>query len=443
MKMFRDLEAKLDSFEKSERVNAINALIQGTGDAGIKMPEPKPTVNLHCHTFFSYNCYDYSPSKLAWLARQKGLTAAGIVDFDVLDGVDEFHRACFMLGLKGFAGLETRVFVPEFSDKVINSPGEPGIAYHMGVGFPTGDVDTECAVFLDKLRTIARERNESLIGRVNDYLSPVTLDYEADVLSLTPNGNATERHICLAYAKKAEEVFGNGEELADFWAEKLQMDRKELDLPDGVGLQGAIRAKTMKKGGVGYVQPDGGSYPTLRETNRFILDAGGIPTMTWLNGLTDGEQLIEEMLDVYMAAGVAAINIIPDRNFTPGVVDEKLEKLHEVIGLAKKKGLPVFVGTEMNSPGQKFCDDFESDELAPFEDTFMQGAYIGYAHSVLQRYLGVGYLSEWADENFDSVFDKNAFFAEVGRKLPVERQPRLTDLSGNDFEPGDIMNLAE
>ena len=54
------------------------------------LPEPGADVNLHAHTFFSYNAYGYSPSKFAWLARKAGLAVAGIVDFDVLDGVDEF-----------------------------------------------------------------------------------------------------------------------------------------------------------------------------------------------------------------------------------------------------------------------------------------------------------------------------------------------------------------
>ena len=80
---------------------------------------------------FPLNSYGYSPSKFAWLARKQGLAVAAIVDFDVLDGVDEFLDAAQMVGLKAFAGLETRVFAPEFAEEIINSPGEPGIAYHI------------------------------------------------------------------------------------------------------------------------------------------------------------------------------------------------------------------------------------------------------------------------------------------------------------------------
>jgi hypothetical protein len=51
----------------------------------------------------------------------------GIVDFDVLDGVDEFLDACELVGVRGSAGIETRVFLPEFATREINSPGEPGV----------------------------------------------------------------------------------------------------------------------------------------------------------------------------------------------------------------------------------------------------------------------------------------------------------------------------
>ena len=55
----------------------------------------------------------------------------------MLDGLDEFWDATRKLDLKACIGLESRVFVPEFSDRVINSPGETGISFHMGSGFTT------------------------------------------------------------------------------------------------------------------------------------------------------------------------------------------------------------------------------------------------------------------------------------------------------------------
>ena len=96
---------------------------------------------------------------------------------------------------------------------------------------------------------------------------------------------------------------------------------------------------------------------------------------------------MEEFVDVAMASGAAALNVIPDRNYTPGAPDDKVKNLYEVVALAERRGFPVVAGTEMNAPGQKFVDSFASAELKPLAPTFLRSAYIVYAHSVLQREL--------------------------------------------------------
>jgi hypothetical protein len=437
--LIEKLENELDSFDPARRKDVLLALCDKVRVGQINLPEPGTDVNIHCHTFFSYNTYGYSPSKFAWLARKAGLAVAGVVDFDVLDALDEFLDACQLLGIKGCAGLETRVFVPEFETRVINSPGEPGISYHMGVGFPSAEVPQEQKSFLAGLRQTAQRRNQDLMGRVNKHLNPVELDYERDVLALTPSGNATERHMCSAYARKAAEIFESPEKLADFWSEKLSMEITVSQLPESRDLLNAIRAKTMKRGGVGYVQPGKGSFPRMADTNSFILASGGIPVHTWLDGTSDGEKAIEELLEVAMSTGAAAINVIPDRNYTPGASSIKLENLYYVVELAEKLHLPVVEGTEMNSPGQKFVDDFASKELEPLVPVFLKGAYIVYAHSVLQRKCGMGYTSEWAKKNFENVAERNKFFEQFGSSLKPEQEDSLGGMR-DDLTPGDILN---
>src|SRR5512146_3200273 len=220
--LMEKLEQQLDSFDANERKQALLSLLDKVKAGAIALPEPGQFVNLHCHTFFSYNTYGYSPTKFAWLARRAGLAIVGTTDFDVLDALDEFREACRLLGLKGCSGFETRVYVPEFATRVINSPGEPGISYHMGVGFPSAKVPVSQQKFLRGLKQTAQQRNRDLMQRVTSILSPIELDYEQDVLTLTPAGNATERHMCLAYARKAKDHFGEtSEELAAFWTQKL------------------------------------------------------------------------------------------------------------------------------------------------------------------------------------------------------------------------------
>jgi len=436
------LEGRLDSFDPWERREALAGLAELAARGKAPLPDAGDWVNLHCHTFFSYNPYGYSPTSFAWLARRAGLAVAGIVDFDVLDGLEEFLEAGGRLNLKACVGMETRVYVPEFEEAVINSPGEPGISYHMGVGFPNARLAPGLAEFLGGLRRTSEQRNRELVARVNQFLAPAALDYRRDVLPLTPSGNATERHICLAYARKARALFSGDQELAAFWAAKLGAGPGELDLPEGFRLQALIRAKTMKQGGVGYVQPDKGSFPRMADTNRFLLAAGAIPTHTWLDGTSEGERRMEELLEVAMSTGVAAINVIPDRNYTPGAPDEKLRNLHQVIELADRLGLIVVAGTEMNSPGQKLVDDFGSPELAPLLPIFLKGAHIVYAHSALQRSCGLGCISEWARAHFADVHERNQFYQLVGRSLPPGAEERLRELT-EESEPQQVLTKAQ
>ncbi len=117
MDLTEELEQKLDSFDIGQREQALSLLCERVRSGQITLPKAGTDVNLHCHTFFSFNCCGYSPSKFAWLARKTGLAVAGVVDFDVLDASDEFLAAARKLGLKACTGLETRVFVPDFSKR--------------------------------------------------------------------------------------------------------------------------------------------------------------------------------------------------------------------------------------------------------------------------------------------------------------------------------------
>ncbi|MGD1016054.1 MAG: hypothetical protein ABR863_06385 [Roseiarcus sp.] len=410
------LERQLDDFDRGRRSEALTSLWRAAERGEDALPEPGADVNLHAHTFFSYNAYGYSPSKFAWLARKAGLAVAGIVDFDVLDGVDEFIDAGRQIGLKCCAGLESRVFVPEFATLEINSPGEPGVAYNMGVGFPRAVSHP----FLAEMRAAAEKRTRGMIERVNAYLDPVRLDFDRDVAPLTPSGNATERHLCEAYERKAAAVFPDPARRAAFLTARLGGAPAE-----SVKMQGLIRAKTMKKGGVGYVAPDRGSFPEMAKMNRFVAEAGAIPTVAWLDGASEGERRMEDFVDIAVASGAAALNVIPDRNYTPGKPEAKTKNLYEVVALAERRGFPVVAGTEMNTPGQKFVDSFSSDELKPLAPTFLRSAYIVYAHSVLQRAGGLGYLSEWAKAHFASLAAKNEFYAAAGRALRPGAEERL------------------
>jgi hypothetical protein len=434
------LEAQLNDFSSAKRIQALEALIA----AGELPAQPQAAVNLHCHTFYSYNAYGYSPSGLAWLAWKSGFQALGIVDFDVLDGVDEFLGACEHLGVRGSAGMETRVFLPEFATRETNSPGEPGVFYFMGLGFTSGRVPASAVPILEGMRRRSEERNRSMLARINAFLSPLGLEYEQDVLPLTPSGNATERHMLAAYQRTAEQLFPDP---VAFWAEKLQLAPAQVaaQIGDPVKFTNTLRAKLMKRGGVGYAQPGPLTFPSVEEVNRLILECGALPCATWLDGTSAGEQAEEELLTLLISKGAVALNIIPDRNWNipdPETRRVKVNNLYAVVALAGKLDLPINVGTEMNAPGQKLIDNFETEELVPVRQAFLDGADFIYGHTVLQRALGLGYQSQWAQAHLPGRRERSAFYMQLGRRVPPGREA-LTKLrqAGVEARPEVLLSL--
>ena len=190
------------------------------------------------------------------------------------------------------------------------------------------------------------------------------------------------------------------------------------DLPK---FQNLVRAKLMKRGGVGYVQPGHDTFPPLDKLHRMILACGALPCAAWLDGASSGEQHIGQLLELLVSKGAVALNIVPDRNWDiadPDVRRRKVQKLYEVVNLAQDMDLPLNVGTEMNSYGQKLVDDFDADALRPVRQAFIDGAFFIYGHTRLQRALGLGYQSGWARQYLPTRRARNRFYTQAGRALP-------------------------
>ncbi|HRR34588.1 MAG TPA: hypothetical protein P5026_10845 [Kiritimatiellia bacterium] len=406
--------AALDSFAPEARAAALNALAAGP------FPEPGTNFNMHCHSFFSYNADGWSPSRVAYECRSRGLCAAALCDFDVLDGLEEFLAAGRLLGLRTAVHLETRAYVPELAGCDISSPGEPGVTYIMGCGFAREPAaGTPQAATLAALRQGAQDRNLALIARVNAALPAIAIDYSRDVLPLTPKGVATERHIVRAYRVQAEKVFADAAARAAFWAPLLACDvaaypALETALPK---LEDLIRNALAKRGGIGYIQPDAKTFPLADDFTRWVKACDAIPTIAWLDGTSGGEADANRLLDLMTAKGCAALNIIPDRNWNLKKPDEaaaKQAKLAEIIAGCAARGLPINIGTEMNKGGLPFVDDLAGPVLSRYASVFVQGMQIMVGQSVLARYADAPYLGARAAAEFPNVARRNAFYAAVG-----------------------------
>jgi hypothetical protein len=418
-----ELEKRLSDFSEKTRREALEELIERASAGECELPEPGADPNMHFHTFFSYNADGWSPTRIAWESRKAGLSVAGIVDFDVLDGIDEFLAASDLLGLRAAVGIESRVFAKDYADKVINSPGEPGVAYFMGTGFvKLPDEGTPAAATLARMRTLARERNVAMLERINAHLGDAALDYERDVLPLTPSANATERHMLEAYERKAKEVFPDFVARTEFWAAKLGLPADEVGalMKDSVKFRDVMRAKLMKRGGVGYVAPEAGSFPAIDDMIAMSAAAGALPTNTWLDGMNPGEDTAKEIVAHYGAKGVLVWNLIPDRNWRIADVDDrarKVEKMHEIAAEVAAANILLVHGTERNKAGLPFVDDLGGEFLAPIAGQLRDGALALYGHTAMTRFADRPLGGEWARGAFDDAGARNRFYREVGRLL--------------------------
>ena len=99
---------QLSSFNAWKRVAALQTLAAST-----KFLPSSRSMNMHIHSFYSYNGEGWSPSRIAYEMRSMGLYGAALCDFDVIQGVEEFMAAGDLLGLRVAASFESRVIFPE------------------------------------------------------------------------------------------------------------------------------------------------------------------------------------------------------------------------------------------------------------------------------------------------------------------------------------------
>jgi len=433
---------EIDSFDSKERLAALATIISRmpaskTEATNEQISRESSVINMHIHSFYSFNSQGYSPAHIALACRQKGLYAAALCDFDVLDGLEEFLIAGQMLGLRTAVHLETRAYLKEYALMDINSPGEPGVTYIMGAGFSCLPAPGSTAMkMLSEFRQQANLRNRALVGRINERLPEISIDYNADVMPLSPGGCPTERHIVKAYRLRAQTVFPDREKLAAFWVKLLRKTGQEVGrlLDNPPAMDDKVRSLLAKSGGIGYVCPDKKTFPLADDFIAWVLQCEAIPMGTWLDGTSKGEGDMMKMLEGLKAKGAAAVNIIPDRNHNIKNENEcriKLQKLNEVILAARKLSFPINIGTEMNKSGQPFVDDLECDALAPYRHDFIRGANIMVGQTIMTRYAGFSYCGKSALSEYGGDTErKNNFFEAVGKLLPLnpDNATRLKDM---------------
>lgn len=440
----------LNSFRTEERRMALTEAVCSFDEGLVVRPQDTGWVNVLARTFFSYSVDGNSPSRLAWEAVIRGLSVIGCADIDNLGALGEMQTAGDALAIRTTVSLITRVYVQSYSDRAINCPGQPGVLQAMGVGFtsmPSLDCDHGCLIAA--LPTRARDRNVAMLEKINPMLAPVSLDYEQDVVPLTPAGNATTEHIAQAYIAKAKTIFPEVNDQAVFWADVLGRSPTDIEclLEDNTAFTDAFWEKLLV---VSHGDPVPRNYPNVTEFFQAVKAAGAIPCLFWSGGGLEGEADPDRLLTDACQWGARAVAIVPDNSWNiadPAKKESRLAALAAFMTAAKSHNMPVLAGSPMNAPRQKFVDSFDAPELAAYFRDFTDSAFWLYGHATLERALGLGLTSEWAEHAFaGDPAAVNAFYLEVGKKAAPGKttRARIANACHDDgATPGDILDALK
>ena len=356
----QELIKKLNGGTAETRLSALAELVK----VQTEKPTPRDNdANNHIHTIYSFS--PYSPTKAAYMAYMAGLTSAGIMDHDSLSGVEEFKKACAILGLGSTCGVEVRVKFDRGFGK-INHPDQANCFYMAAHGIPFQNVKA----FNEYLAPYRAKRNERdakmcelITGKFGKF--GVELDFEKDVKPLSQadlGGSVTERHLLYALAVKLENKFGRTDDLIKFLVNDLKLgvnDKVKGYLLDNdnehflYDLLGVLKADTA----FFYIDADE-EMPDAEEFVKVARSFGAIPAYAYLgdvgNSVTGDKKaqkfeddFLPELIKEIKAIGIQAVAYMPTRN-TP-------EQLQRISKLCKENGFFEISGEDVNSSRQKFA----------------------------------------------------------------------------------------
>lgn len=359
------MEALLNDQSKAVRLKTLEKLV-----AAYPAPQSGGHVNNHIHTFYSFS--PYSPTMAIWMARQNGLTTAGIMDHDSVAGCREFIEAGKIAGIATTIGVECRV---SFADTTlrgrrINNPDQDSIAYVTIHAIPHKNID-KVAAFFAPYTEKRNERNRKMVEKIN-ALTPIQIDFDRDVVPLSKldeGGSITERHILFALANKmlayTDDICGFLESLGVQISDKA---RAQLSDPDN-----AIRAYdllgVLKSSFIEMIYIDAKEEcPDVREIVKLSHEIGAILGYAYLGDVGDsvtGDKKTQKFEDDYLptlfevisALGFDAVTYMPSRNTM-----EQLVRLKE---FCTQYGLMEISGEDINSPRQSFiCEALQNPMFA-------------------------------------------------------------------------------
>lgn len=418
--MQQDLIKKLNGGSAEDRLNALKELVKIETEKPVRRDND---ANNHIHTIYSFS--PYSPTKAAYMAYKAGITSAGIMDHDSLSGVEEFKKACEILGLGSTCGVEVRCKYNKGFGKM-NHPDQAECIYMAAHGIPAQNVKA----FNEYLAPYRKKRNERdakmcelITGKFGKF--GVELDFEKDVLPLSEakdGGSVTERHLLYALAVKLQNKFGRTNQLIDFLQNDLGLKVSDkikgflLDTENEhflYDLLGVLKADTA----FFYIDADE-EMPDAEEFVKKAKEFGAIPAYAYLGDVGDSvtgdkkaqkfeDDFLPELITEIKKSGFLACAYMPTRN-TPA----QLQRLGKLL---KENNLFEISGEDVNSPRQKFaCAALALPEYSHLIDSTW--ALIGHEAISSEKGVEYGMFSEKSINETPNLYERIKKYAVIGHK---------------------------
>jgi hypothetical protein len=370
LERMKELEKELYQGTLDQRLAALAELCAQLG------PRPQRGTNGHIHTSESFSVFR-SPTEAVWQAAREGLAVLGINDHYTVAGHEEFRRACGIAGIAATFSLEAVAMDRDAADSglKLNDPDNPGRVYLCGKGVTTMPAESSPEMMsLAAMRAALERRNREMTAKLAKLFSDRLGDEGpcwADVVALTPRGNATERHVAYGALLRLREIAAKQRKSLPETIEAL-CGTPPPSATDDATLQIFLRAKLLKAGTPCYVPENADAFVSVGDLRRIFLAFGAIPTYPVLgNPVLAGEQNVEGLLNRLEGRGFYAVEVIPHRNTR--------ERLREIVFAARARWWPVFNGTEHNTPETRpLLDPFALDP--EFEPWFHQSMALLLGH---------------------------------------------------------------
>ncbi|MBD3392029.1 MAG: hypothetical protein GF418_08145 [Chitinivibrionales bacterium] len=305
-------------------------------------------VNSHIHSPYSFSAFD-SVEQAVTLAREQGVAALGLSDFNLVDGHEEFAGLCARYGVYPLFNMETITLVREDKDRGFRyNDGNPGIIYFCCEALDHPASFSQAS--RDRLHTLwagTQSRMREMIANVNRHFAASGLDVSFDYESMRERfakNTVRERHLAKAIFHAVVERWPDRAEALD--ALEKAMGTRAVDLGDPMGAQGTIRGALLKAGKPCYVEEDLDAFMTPAEARELVLDGGGVPCYPiWIDdraGYSEYEKDPDALADTLLRMGFHCVEFIPLRNDYDHFKSYVL-RMHE-------RGFNVIFGTEHNTP---------------------------------------------------------------------------------------------